>query len=268
MMHSTLSNSMTGSLIKPKKDDNAAVGRIGRNLEQHFADITARCPYEMPHKAVYHQAMFGSLTDSTVGLFLENGYRRNGNCMYSMRCPQCSECVPIRLIPQQFQPNRSQQRVWRKNHDIAVGLAPVTMSDENLSLLERFLKARFPGGKADAESYYSGFFITSMTKCFEIRYRTEDNKLLGVSVIDCSDQWMNAVYFYFDPEQAGRSPGTLNILYLIDFCRRHGISSLYLGYWIKRLKGMQYKEDFLPHEILVDGGWKLVEKQARLTAKS
>jgi len=260
MMRSTVPNSMTGSRSKAYKDKQSdlKIGRIGKNLEQHFVDIAARCPYEMPCKAVYHQAMFGSLTDSTLGLFLENGYRRNGNCMYSMRCPGCNECVSIRLNPSQFQPNRNQRRVWRKNHDIAVGLAPVTMSDENLDLLDRFLIARFPNGRADAESYYNGFFITSMTKCFEIRYRTNDNKLMGVAIIDCSDQWMNAVYFYFDPAQAGRSPGTLNILYLIDFCRRHGIRHLYLGYWIKRLKGMQYKEAFRPHEILADGIWQQV----------
>ncbi|WP_417915412.1 arginyltransferase [Candidatus Electronema sp. JM] len=262
MMRSTAPNSMTGSRskLRQEKQSGLTTGRIGKNLEQYFTDIATHCPYELPFKAVYHQAMFGSLTDSTVGLFLENGYRRNGNCMYSMRCPECKECVSIRLNPSQFQPNRNQRRVWKKNYDVAVGLAPVTMSDENLDLLERFLKSRFPNGRADAESYYNGFFITAMTRCFEIRYRTENNKLLGVAIIDCSDQWMNAVYFYFDPDQAERSPGTLNILYLIDFCRRHGIRNLYLGYWIKQLKGMEYKEAFRPHEILVNGTWQWVEK--------
>ena len=233
---------------------------IGNVLERYFDDITARCPYEMPHKAVYHQAMFGPLTDATMGVLFENGYRRNGNCMYAMRCPRCSKCVPIRLTPQEFKPNRSQKRVWRKNHDISVGLAPVTMSDENLELLDRFLTTRFPSSRSDAESYYNDFFITGMTKCFEIRYRSENNKLLGVAVIDCSDQWLNAVYFYFDPAQDWRSPGTLNILYLIDFCRRHGIVSLYLGYWIEGLKGMHYKTDFRPHEILRNGRWLRVER--------
>lgn len=255
MMHSTLPRSLTGS--QPGHGQHHP-DNISETLEQHFSNIATRCPYETRHKAVYHQAVFGPLTDSTVGLFFENGYRRNGNCMYSMRCPRCSACVPIRLNPETFSPNRSQRRVWKKNGDISVGLAPVTMSDENLELLERFLRARFPDGRADAESYYSGFFITSITKCFEIRYRSEDNRLLGVAVVDCSDQWMNAVYFFFDPEQDWRSPGTLNILYLLDFCRRHGIASLYLGYWIKDLKGMHYKTDFRPHEILLEGSWQKV----------
>ncbi|XOF34676.1 MAG: arginyltransferase [Candidatus Electrothrix sp. YB6] len=227
-------------------------------LKRYFVDITSECPYGMQRKAVYHQAFFGALPDTTMEVFFRNGYRRNGNCMYSMRCPGCRECVPIRLNPNTFFPNRNQKRVWKKNRDVSVGLAPLTMSGENLLLLDRFLRTRFPDGQASAESYYSGFFITSMTKCFEIRYRVAD-QLLGVAIVDCSDQWLNAVYFYFDPKQARRSPGTLNILYLIEFCRRHGIDNLYLGYWINRVQGMQYKTSFKPYEVLINGCWKMVK---------
>ncbi|MCI5127975.1 MAG: arginyltransferase, partial [Candidatus Electrothrix sp. AUS3] len=63
----------------------------------------------MPQPAVYHQAFFGSLPDTTMNFFFRNGYRRNGNCMYSMRCPGCQECVPIRLQPGNFSKNRNQK---------------------------------------------------------------------------------------------------------------------------------------------------------------
>lgn len=233
---------------------------LRNSLEQYFVDITSECPYGMPQHAVYHQAFFGSLPDTTMNFFFRNGYRRNGNCMYSMRCPGCQECVPIRLQSENFCKNRNQKRVWAKNRDISVGLAPLTMSEENLDLLNRFLKRRFPDGRANAESYYSGFFITSMTKCFEIRYRVAD-QLLGVAIIDCSDDWLNAVYFYFDPDQGDRSPGTLNILYLIEFCQRHKIKHLYLGYWINKVKGMVYKTAFKPHELFIDEQWKEVSRK-------
>ncbi len=232
---------------------------IGENLEQYFIDISAGCPYGLPHKAVYHQALFGPLDMSTMGVFLANGYRRNGNCMYSMHCPGCKECVPLRLNPETFTPNRNQKRVWKKNRDVTVGVAPLTMSDENLSLLDRFLRNRFPEGKSTAESYYTGFFITSITRCFEIRYRVDD-KLLGVAVVDGSDHWLNAVYFYFDPDESRRSPGTLNILQLVKFCQSHRINPLYLGYWIESVQAMQYKSAFRPHEILVDDCWKTVRR--------
>jgi arginine-tRNA-protein transferase len=232
---------------------------IGQEFEQYFVDISTGCPYGLEQKSVYHQAMFASLDDASMGQFLAHGFRRNGNCMYSMRCPSCNSCVPIRIRPESFRPNRNQRRVWKKNRDVSVGVAPLTMSRENLSLLARFLQVRFPEGKSTAESYYTGFFITSMTHCFEIRYRVGD-KLLGVAIVDGSEKWLNAVYYFFDPDQAWRSPGTLNILYLIDFCCNQCLDPLYLGYWIQEINTMSYKSAFKPHEIFVDGGWQTMER--------
>ncbi|MCP3875502.1 MAG: arginyltransferase, partial [Desulfobacteraceae bacterium] len=90
--------------------------------------------------------------------------------------------------------------------------------------------------------------------CFEIRYRIGE-KLVGVAILDGSPGWLNAVYFYFDPEYEQRSLGTYNILYLIDFCKNQKIPFLYLGYWIEDLKGMDYKKLFCPHELMIDGQW-------------
>ncbi len=232
---------------------------IGQDFEQYFVDISTSCPYGLEQKAVYHQAIFTSLDDAAMEYFLEHGYRRNGNCMYAMRCPACSNCVPVRVRTKEFRPNRNQKRVWKKNRDVTVGVAPLTMSKENLSLLDRYLRTRFPDGKSTAESYYAGFFITSMTHCFEIRYRIGD-QLLGVAIVDGSKDWINAVYFFFDPEQSWRSPGTLNILYLIDFCRSHRVDLLYLGYWIQDVKTMCYKSAFKPHELFIDGKWQQVDR--------
>lgn len=190
-----------------------------------------------------------------MGYFFDNGYRRNGNYIYSMHCPTCRGCVPIRLRPSEFQPNRGQRRVLKKNRDVSIGVAPLTMSKENLGLLDRFLSIRFPKGGSSAISYYSGFFLGNLTRSFEIRYRIGE-KLLGVSIVDYSPDWLNAVYFYFDPDETHRSPGTLNILTLINFCARHNIDALYLGYWIEGVSAMSYKTKFKPHELLIDGQWR------------
>lgn len=227
---------------------------IGR-LERFFILTAAECPYAMGKKAVYHQAAFSRLNDETMALFLEHGYRRNGNCMYNMRCPDCSLCVPIRLRTGRLQPNRNQRRVWKKNQDVEVEIAPLTMSQENLTLLQRFLSTRFPEGQSSAESYYGGFFITSTSRCFEVRYRVE-GRLLGVAIVDAAPLWLNAIYFFFDPDQGWRSPGTLNILTLHHICTAQKIPLLYLGYWIDGHAGMGYKNVFRPHELLINGVWQ------------
>lgn len=226
------------------------------DLERYFVNAVADCPYGMAAQAVYHQGVLGRLDDLAMAEFLAFGYRRNGNCMYNMRCPRCRLCVPIRLRPERFRANRNQRRVWKKNQDVAVEISPLTMSRENLDLLQRFLSARFPDGSSRADSYYSGFFITSISRCFEVRYRV-DGQLLGVAVVDAAPTWMNAVYFFFDPAQGWRSPGTLNILTLNHLCLTQQIDFLYLGYWIDGHPGMDYKRAFRPHELLVDGVWQV-----------
>jgi len=233
--------------------------KIDDGLEQYFVDISVGCPYGLNHLAIYHQAMFTSMGDETMGFFFANGYRRNGNCIYSMRCLTCRACVPIRLQPDRFVPNRNQRRVLKKNSDVTAGVAPLRMSKENLALLDKYLKARFPDGKSTAEEYYAGFFISAISRCFEIRYRAGE-KLVGVAIVDGSEKWLNAVYFFFDPDEAGRSPGTLNILNMINFCRRHSIPLLYMGYYIEQVQAMRYKSAFKPHELLVDGMWETVRR--------
>jgi leucyl-tRNA---protein transferase len=228
---------------------------IAGDLERFFVHAAAECPYGMAQRAVYHQGVLVRFDDETMGEFLARGYRRNGNCIYTMHCPGCALCVPIRLRPERFRPNRNQRRVWKKNQDVAVEIAPLTMSRENLSLLQRFLSTRFPAGSSSAESYYSGFFITSISRCFEVRYRVGE-QLLGVAIVDGAPSWLNAVYFFFDPEQGWRSPGTLNILTLNHICKTQNIELLYLGYWIDGHVGMSYKNVFRPHELLLNGVWR------------
>ncbi len=227
---------------------------ISQEFEKYFVNISTDCPYGLDNQAVFHQAMFIKVDDEAMGDFLDHGYRRNGSCMYSMRCPACSGCVPIRIRPDLFHPNRNQKRVWKKNMDVRMGVAPLTMGDENLALLDKFLRVRFPEGTSSAENYYTGFFITSMTNCFEIRYRIDDH-LLGVAIVDGSSAWLNAVYFYFDPDFSARSPGTFNILSLIDFCCNRKKTYIYLGYHIEEIRAMCYKSAFKPYELLLDGVW-------------
>ena len=233
--------------------------KIDSSLERYFVDISVGCPYGLEQLAVYHQALFTSIGDATLGAFFANGYRRNGNCIYNMHCPACSACIPIRLRPDRFTPNRSQRRVAGKNTDISAGIAPLRMTRENLSLLDRYLTSRFPEGKSTAEEYYTGFFISAVSRCFEIRYRLGD-RLIGVAIVDGSEQWLNAVYFYYDPDEAWRSPGTLNILNLVDFCKRHRIPLLYLGYYIEQVGAMRYKAVFKPHELLLYNQWQVVAR--------
>jgi arginyl-tRNA--protein-N-Asp/Glu arginylyltransferase len=233
--------------------------RIREELQQYFGHFSMECPYSLPFQAVYNQALFDSMPDFIMEAYLAAGYRRNGNDIYNMHCSGCRACIPIRIKPVEFKPNRNQKRAWNRNHDITVEIKPLACSDENLALLEKFLASRYPGRDSSPLDYYSGFFLNHITNTVEFSYRL-GSQLIGVAIVDISTTWLNVVFYYFDPAEGKRSPGTFNVLYLIDFCRQNGIKFIYLGYWIKDVKAMGYKANFKPHYLFRDNTWKSVTR--------
>lgn len=63
-----------------KKVDN---GLINGYLK-YFYDIPTVCPYGVGEEAVYRQAQFGFVDDPLMSAFIESGFRRNGNSIYTM----------------------------------------------------------------------------------------------------------------------------------------------------------------------------------------
>ncbi|MEN8190659.1 MAG: arginyltransferase [Thermodesulfobacteriota bacterium] len=234
------------------------------SIKKYFVEMTVECPYALPHDAVFYQALFAPLGDRTMELFLASGYRRNGNCLYTMHCPHCQECIPIRLHPGEMTYNRNQRRTLKKNSDLVIEFGEPSMSQENIELCDRFLQSRYPQKSNRANSYYSGFFINSITTTMEIRYRLGE-RLVGNGIIDVGENWMNAVYFYFDPDEAGRSLGTFNILTMIDLCLKHNIEYLYLGYFIEEVAAMNYKRYFQPYYLRLDSHWQRCSSARRLS---
>ena len=228
---------------------------IKPRLDRFFAEMAVECPYHLPHEAVFYQALFSPLADRVMELFLASGYRRNGNCLYTMHCPDCISCIPIRLDVREMVFNRNQQRVLKRNRDVAIEFAPIEASDENIDLCKKFLKNRYPHQSSDGKSYYDGFFLNTIIPGMELRYRL-DGKLIGNGIVDIGANWMNAVYFYFDPDHAKRSPGVFNILSLINTCLDLEISYLYLGYYLREVSAMSYKDRFNPHYLYVDETWQ------------
>ena len=232
--------------------------QILRTYSQYFHDIPIECPYGLEKIAVYHQGYFDKLSDELLGSFFDNGFRRNGNILYSMACPQCKACVPIRLTPDEFEASKNMRRIWRRNQDLEIEIAPLHVSAEKLQLCDKFLADRYPGRGSKAIDYYSGFFINVMTNTMEITFR-EDGRLVGVSLIDLTEDLLSAVYFYFDPSCTKRSLGTFNILYLLDFALQKDIVNLYLGYWIEEVDAMKYKSRFKPHYLFKQGTWQRID---------
>src|SRR5205807_2885825 len=85
-------------------------------------------------------------------------------------------------------------------------------------------------------------------------------QLLGVALTDVLSDGLSMVYSFFDPDAIDRSLGTFMILDHISRARRLGLAYVYLGYWVKGSKKMDYKGRFLPQERLTADGWQRVER--------
>ena len=238
--------------------DVSDTNRFITKLAPYFVDTPAECPYGLERIAVYHQAGFSFLPPALLEEFLAAGYRRNGNTIYAMRCPDCAACVPIRLAMETFCPCRNMRRVRQRNQDIEVSIGPLEVTQEKLQLLDCFLNSRYPGRASTALDYYSGFFVNALAPSMEISFRLS-GQLVGVSIVDLAERSLSAVYFYFDPAFDKRSLGTFNILYLAELASREHCDYLYLGYWIEPVAAMAYKSRFRPHSLLIDGEWVQVD---------
>ena len=68
---------------------------------------------------------------------------------------------------------------------------------------------------------------------------------------------LSAIYFFHDPDLRARSLGTWNVLCLIDRCRQLGLPHLYLGFYVRGCRSLEYKARFTPNEVLdwASGEW-------------
>ena len=74
------------------------------------------------------------------------------------------------------------------------------------------------------------------------------------------DDALSSVYCYYDPDQSRRSLGTFMALSEIDYCRKHLLSWLYLGFLVRGCAKMEYKSRYKPHEVLEKGSWVRYEE--------
>jgi arginine-tRNA-protein transferase len=217
------------------------------------------CPY-LPGRTARHVTLVP--TPLVPGLYhslMDLNFRRSGPIFYRPECGSCTACRMLRLPVAEFQPTRAQRRCLRRNHDVEVVVQPPRATAAKRRLFARYLEARHDGTMDASRATFEGFLYDSPLTSIELEYRIGD-RLLGVGIADLEPRSLSAVYCYFDPAEERRSPGVLNVLALLQECRRLGLPYLYLGYWVAGSATMAYKDGYRPCEILEpDGAWSRQE---------
>jgi arginine-tRNA-protein transferase len=196
------------------------------------------------------------LTPGLYRLFLDLNFRRLGPVIYRPACDGCRECRQLRVDVPHFRPTRSQRRCGRRNADVIAEAGRPEATAEKHEVYRRYLEARHEGPMNGSWAEFRDFLGDAPPFAREVVFRVGE-RLLGAGIYDAGQEAFSAVYFYFDPDLSLRSPGTLNVLWLVGECRRLGVPWLYLGYHVAGSPSMAYKSGFGPHEILGDDGqWR------------
>lgn len=203
-------------------------------------------------------ALSGSLT--------EQGFRRSGGQIYRPQCDACHCCIPARLPVNAFEPRRSQRRVWQRNiEEFQVRWQQARLTDEYFDLYARYLGERHGEGEManPTSEDFSRFLISPWNETLFLEVR-RGKELVAVAVTDHFPGGLSAVYTFFDPAIADRSPGVFAILCQIAETRRLGLPWLYLGYWVHNCRKMAYKSEYRPIQILTEGRWREFGPGARI----
>lgn len=197
------------------------------------------------------------LNTAVYSKLVERGFRRSGDYVYAPRCPQCAECIPARVPVNRFKPKRKQNRCLQKNAAMHTVVKPARFEQAHYDLYLKYQNSRHHDGsmaKSTPEEYMS-FLGSHWCNTLFVEFLL-DETLIAVAVVDRLDHGLSAVYTFFDPEHADRSPGVYAILWQIEWAKRMHLDWLYLGFWIKDCRKMAYKIDYQPIELLLDSVWQ------------
>ncbi|SDU07381.1 arginyltransferase [Halopseudomonas salegens] len=197
-----------------------------------------------------------SIDLTTYSRLSDLGFRRSGDHLYRPHCERCSACIAARIPVDRFTPNKQQKRILRRNQDIRISEHHAVFNEEHYALFARYIEQRHADGDMypPSREQFESFLVRdhSFTRFFEFRL---EEQLIAVAVTDIMENGLSAVYTYFAPEHERRSLGRFAILWQVEEARRRQLPALYLGYWIKQCRKMNYKTEYRPLEMLVNQRW-------------
>ncbi len=236
-----------------------------RDTPQFYLTAPSPCPYlagKEERKVFTH--LVGERAGELNNILTQGGFRRSQSIAYRPACESCRACVSVRVVAKDFRPTQSMRRIVRRNADIGSEMRIAVPTSEQYAIFRAYLDSRHrDGGMADMTVLDYAMMVEDShieTRIIEYRRGERSNgDLIAIALTDVLGDGLSMVYSFFEPDQAARSLGTFMVLDHIARARRMGLAYVYLGYWVRGSRKMDYKSRFLPQERLMPDGWARVE---------
>jgi arginyl-tRNA--protein-N-Asp/Glu arginylyltransferase len=242
-----------------------------RDTPQFYLTAPSPCPYlggKEERKVFTH--LVGERAPELNNILTQGGFRRSQSIAYRPACEGCRSCVSVRVVAKDFRPTQSMRRIMRRNADIASEMRIAVPTSEQYAIFRAYLDSRHrDGGMADMTVLDYAMMVEDShieTRIIEYRRRHTGasqrggGELVAIALTDVLGDGLSMVYSFFEPDEAARSLGTFMVLDHIARAQRMGLSYVYLGYWVRGSRKMDYKSRFLPQERLMPDGWARVEQ--------
>ena len=191
-----------------------------------------------------------------------HGWRRFGMVLFRPRCHFCNACRSLRVVVDRFHPDRSQRRACKANDGLVqLRIGPPDVSPKKLALYDRYhafqTEAKgWPAHPVHDEAEYVNTFVNNPFPTQEWCYYRGET-LTAVGYVDDLPGGLSAIYFFYDPAERCRSPGTWHVMNMIAAARARKIPHLYLGYYVAGCASSTYKSRFAPNQLLgLEGRWQ------------
>ena len=225
------------------------------NILKEFR-IDDKCSYLADKEQSMHYKVINDCSVDECQDFIERGYRRFGKMYFRPICEGCDECKSIKIDVNNFKFSKSQRRVLKKGSFIKSYIQRPSMSKQHLELFDKyhnFMKDKkgWEHSGVDAKNYHSSFVDAHHDFGYEVLYYDED-KLIGIDLIDVLENGISSIYFYYDPDYSEYSLGKLSLYNQILYAQNAKKSWIYLGYYVEDCPSLSYKSHYKPY-LTLDG---------------
>ena len=224
-----------------------------------FTTAPMPCPYlpdRLERKIVTE--LVGSDAEELHESLSRAGFRRSHAIAYTPACPGCTSCVPVRVVVDEFETDKTMRKIQRVNEGLTARRLPARALAEHYKLFSQYQESRHNGGDMALMGFYDfrSMVEDSPINTYLMEFRHPDHRLAAVCLIDRVDDGLSAVYSFYDSDNTKASLGTYVVLWLIAEAKRLELPYVYLGYWISDSRKMAYKTRFKPLEAFGADGWK------------